>query len=77
MCSFNLMLRKIKSTLVLHLQAERAHALANETLENGIPLSTNVFNSLLSCVGFLKEGTALRIDALKALLMQMKDQVVH
>ncbi|CAG4941282.1 unnamed protein product [Colias eurytheme] len=55
-------------------QAERAHALAQEAIENGILLSTDVYNSLLSCVGFLKEGTALRIDAMKSLLAQMNEQ---
>ncbi|CAH2062952.1 unnamed protein product, partial [Iphiclides podalirius] len=55
-------------------QAERAHALANEALDNGIPLSTNAFNSLLTCVGFLKEGTVLRIEAMKSLLTQMNEQ---
>ncbi|CAK1551948.1 unnamed protein product [Leptosia nina] len=55
-------------------QAERAHALAQEAMEKGIPLSTSVYNALLSCVGFLKEGTTLRIEALKALLSQMNEQ---
>ncbi|XP_013174951.1 PREDICTED: protein PTCD3 homolog, mitochondrial [Papilio xuthus] len=55
-------------------QAERAHLLAQEAMEKGIPLSTSVFNSLISCVGFLKEGTTLRIEALKTLLAQMKEQ---
>ncbi|CAK1578571.1 unnamed protein product [Parnassius mnemosyne] len=55
-------------------QAERAHALAQEAIEQGIPLSTSVFNSLLSCIGFLKEGTTLRIEALKTLLSQMNEQ---
>ncbi|KAI5641169.1 pentacotripeptide-repeat region of PRORP domain-containing protein [Phthorimaea operculella] len=55
-------------------QAERAHALAEEAREKGIPLSTEVYNSLLGCVGFLKEGTALRIDAMKGLLQQMNEQ---
>ncbi|XP_061706379.1 small ribosomal subunit protein mS39-like isoform X2 [Cydia pomonella] len=55
-------------------QAERAHMLYQEALEKGIPLSTDVFNSLLSCIGFLKEGAALRMDALKDLLRQMAEQ---
>ncbi|CAF4854866.1 unnamed protein product [Pieris macdunnoughi] len=55
-------------------QAERAHAFAQEAIEKGVPLSTGVYNSLLSCVGFLKEGTALRIDALKGLLAEMNEQ---
>ncbi|XP_026327030.1 protein PTCD3 homolog, mitochondrial [Hyposmocoma kahamanoa] len=55
-------------------QAERAHALAQEALEKGITLSTNVYNALLGCVGFLREGTALRIDALKSLLNEMNEQ---
>ena len=56
-------------------QAERAHALAQEAKENGVPLSTSVYNALLSCVGFLKEGAALRIEALKGLLAEMNEQV--
>ncbi|XP_068627800.1 small ribosomal subunit protein mS39 [Battus philenor] len=55
-------------------QAERAYALTQEAIEKGIPLSTSVFNSLLSCIGFLKEGTTLRIAALKDLLNQMNEQ---
>lgn len=58
-----------------HFQAERAHALSQEAIEKGIPLSTEVFNSLLACVGFLREGTALRAEALKGLLTQMGEQV--
>ncbi|KAL0839744.1 hypothetical protein ABMA28_016385 [Loxostege sticticalis] len=57
-----------------HYQAERAHALSQEAIEKGIPLSTEVFNSLLACVGFLREGTALRAEALKGLLTQMGEQ---
>lgn len=48
--------------------------LAQEATENGIPLSTDVYNALLGCIGFLKEGTGLRIDALKATLAQMDEQ---
>lgn len=55
-------------------QAERAHAMANEAIEKGILLSTSVYNSLISCVGYLKESTALRIEALQALLKQMNEQ---
>ncbi|XP_053600276.1 small ribosomal subunit protein mS39 [Plodia interpunctella] len=55
-------------------QAERAHMLSQEAIEKGIPLSSSVYNSLLGCVGFLKEGTQLRIDALKSLLQQMNEQ---
>ncbi|XP_041972653.1 protein PTCD3 homolog, mitochondrial-like [Aricia agestis] len=55
-------------------QAERAHVLAKEAIEKGIPLSTSVYNSLLGCVGFLKEGTVLRIEALKSLLGEMNQQ---
>ncbi|XP_049865455.1 protein PTCD3 homolog, mitochondrial [Pectinophora gossypiella] len=57
-----------------YFQAERAHMLAEEAKEKGIPLSTGVYNSLLGCIGFLKEGTALRIDALKGLLLEMNEQ---
>ncbi|XP_028163775.1 protein PTCD3 homolog, mitochondrial [Ostrinia furnacalis] len=56
-----------------HYQAERAHILSQEAIEKGIPLSTSVFNTLLSSVGFLKEGTALRAEALKSLLTQMAE----
>ncbi|XP_075972245.1 small ribosomal subunit protein mS39 [Anticarsia gemmatalis] len=55
-------------------QAERAHSLTLEAIEKGIPLSTSVYNSLISCVGYLREGTALRIEALKTLLNQMNEQ---
>ncbi|CAB3235945.1 unnamed protein product [Arctia plantaginis] len=55
-------------------QAERAHALTKEAIEKGIQLSTSVYNSLIGCVGYLKEGTALRIEALKALLVEMREQ---
>ncbi|CAG9091060.1 unnamed protein product [Plutella xylostella] len=52
-------------------QAERAHMLAQEAIEKGLVLSTDVYNSLLSCVGFLKEGTTMRTEALKATLAEM------
>ncbi|CAH0628727.1 unnamed protein product [Chrysodeixis includens] len=55
-------------------QAERAHMLASEAIEKGFQLSTSVFNSLLGCVGFLREGTQLRIEALKSTLAQMNEQ---
>ncbi|KAJ0179470.1 hypothetical protein K1T71_005182 [Dendrolimus kikuchii] len=55
-------------------QAERAHMLAQEAIEQGIQLSTSVYNSLLACVGFLREGVVLRIEALKELLMKMNEQ---
>ncbi|XP_050672303.1 protein PTCD3 homolog, mitochondrial [Leptidea sinapis] len=55
-------------------QAERAHVLAHQAIENGLQLSTSVYNSLISCVGFLKEGTILRIEALKTLLVEMSQQ---
>ncbi|KAG6450726.1 protein PTCD3 homolog, mitochondrial [Manduca sexta] len=55
-------------------QAERAHELAQEALEKGIPLSTSVYNALIGCVGFLREGTTLRMEALKSLLTQMNEQ---
>ncbi|XP_072941693.1 small ribosomal subunit protein mS39 [Epargyreus clarus] len=57
-------------------QAERAHLLSQEAIEKGIPLSTSVYNALLGCIGFLKEGTLLRITALKALLGEMHEQGV-
>lgn len=60
---------------VLIFQAERAHAMSQEAIEKGIPLSTSVYNSLIACVGYLKEGTALRIEALQNLLTQMNEQV--
>ncbi|CAG9792120.1 unnamed protein product [Diatraea saccharalis] len=56
-----------------HYQAERAYMLCQEAIEHGIPLSTSVFNTLLGCIGFLKEGTALRIETLKQLLAQMEE----
>lgn len=49
--------------------------LAQEAVEKGIPLSTSVYNSLLACIGFLREGVVLRIEALKELLMKMNEQV--
>ncbi|XP_023938171.2 protein PTCD3 homolog, mitochondrial [Bicyclus anynana] len=55
-------------------QAERAHVLAQEAREQGIPLSTTVYNSLLGCVGFLKEGVTLRVEALKSILNEMNEQ---
>ncbi|KAH9641898.1 hypothetical protein HF086_011648 [Spodoptera exigua] len=55
-------------------QAERAHNMAQEAISKGIPLSTSVYNALIGCIGFLKEGTALRIEALKNILGQMNDQ---
>ncbi|XP_034825130.1 small ribosomal subunit protein mS39 [Maniola hyperantus] len=57
-----------------YFQAERAHALAQEAREQGIPLSTSVYNSLLGCVGFLTEGVSLRVEALKSLLNEMNEQ---
>nr|XP_049696838.1 protein PTCD3 homolog, mitochondrial [Helicoverpa armigera] len=57
-----------------YFQAERAHALTQEAIEKGIPLSTAVFNALLGCVGFLREGTTLRIEALRSILVQMNEQ---
>lgn len=63
------------TTCYILFQAERAHMLAQEALEKGIPLSTEVYNSLLGCIGFLKEGTALRTEALRALLVEMDEQV--
>lgn len=60
--------------LAKYYQAERAHLLAQEAIEKGIPLSTNVYNSLLGCIGFLREGVVLRIEALKDLLMKMNEQ---
>ncbi|KAJ8727118.1 hypothetical protein PYW08_015515 [Mythimna loreyi] len=55
-------------------QAERAHMLTTEAKEKGIPLSTGVYNSLIGCVGFLREGTALRIETLRSLLAEMHEQ---
>ncbi|XP_028038026.1 protein PTCD3 homolog, mitochondrial [Bombyx mandarina] len=55
-------------------QAERAYELSQEAIEKGIPLSTGVYNALLGCIGFLREGATLRIEALKSTLMQMKEQ---
>ncbi|XP_032512042.2 small ribosomal subunit protein mS39 [Danaus plexippus] len=55
-------------------QAERAYALSREALENNIPLSTDVYNSLLVCIGFLKEGVTLRVEALLELLNEMNQQ---
>ncbi|KAM3968051.1 small ribosomal subunit protein mS39 [Aphomia sociella] len=55
-------------------QAERAYMLIQEAKENGIQLSTCVYNSLLGCIGFLKEGTALRTETLKSLLTEMQEQ---
>lgn len=49
--------------------------MCQEAREKGIPLSTSVYNALIGCVGFLREGTALRIDALKSLLVEMEEQV--
>ncbi|XP_046978802.1 protein PTCD3 homolog, mitochondrial [Vanessa cardui] len=57
-----------------YFQAERAYALTEEAKEKGIPLSTSVYNSLLGCIGFLKEGVSLRIEALKGLLVEMNEQ---
>ncbi|CAH0397568.1 unnamed protein product [Chilo suppressalis] len=57
-----------------HYQAKRAHMLCQEAIEQGIPLSTSTFNGLLGCIGFLKEGTSLRVEALKQLLAQMEEQ---
>ncbi|XP_047545960.1 protein PTCD3 homolog, mitochondrial [Vanessa atalanta] len=57
-----------------YFQAERAYALTQEAKEKGIPLSTSVYNSLLGCIGFLKEGVSLRIEALKGLLVEMDEQ---
>ncbi|CAH0721551.1 unnamed protein product, partial [Brenthis ino] len=57
-----------------YFQAERAHVLAQEAKENGVPLSTSVYNALIGCVGFLKEGASLRIEALKGLLVEMNEQ---
>ncbi|CAH2237241.1 jg11211 [Pararge aegeria aegeria] len=57
-----------------YFQAERAHVFAQEAREKGIQLSTTVYNSLLGCVGFLKEGVNLRIEALKGLLHEMNEQ---
>ncbi|KAJ8725153.1 hypothetical protein PYW07_016111 [Mythimna separata] len=55
-------------------QAERAHMLTMEVKEKGIPLSTGVYNSLIGCVGFLREGTTLRVEALRSLLAEMHEQ---
>lgn len=55
-------------------QAERAHNMAQEAISKGISLSTSVYNALISCIGFLKEGTALRIEGLKTILGQMNAQ---
>ncbi|XP_026765066.2 protein PTCD3 homolog, mitochondrial [Galleria mellonella] len=55
-------------------QAERAYVLTQEAKDNGIKLSTSVYNSLLGCIGFLKEGTALRTETLKSLLVEMEEQ---
>ena len=49
--------------------------LTQEAIEKGIPLSTNVYNSLIACVGYLREGTALRVEALRSLLGEMHQQV--
>lgn len=61
--------------MFLFFQAERAHALTKEAIENGVPLSTSVYNALIKCVGYLREGTALRIEALKTLLVEITEQV--
>ncbi|XP_013185888.2 small ribosomal subunit protein mS39 [Amyelois transitella] len=55
-------------------QAERAHMLCQEAIEKGFQLSTSVYNALLGCVGFLKEGTQLRAEALRSLLQEMNQQ---
>lgn len=59
----------------LILQAERAHQLAQEAIENGIQLPTSVYNSLIMCIGFLCEGTALRLEKFDSMLVEMVDRV--
>lgn len=68
-------LKAIFTSIFNTFQAERAHMLASEAIEKGLQLSTSVYNSLLACVGFLREGTQMRIEALKSTLAQMNEQV--
>lgn len=57
-------------------QAERAHQLEQEASEKGITLSTSTYNMILASIGFLYEGTALRVEQLESKLRHMVDQGV-
>uniref|UniRef100_A0A182J6R7 Small ribosomal subunit protein mS39 n=1 Tax=Anopheles atroparvus TaxID=41427 RepID=A0A182J6R7_ANOAO len=57
-----------------YFQVEKAWALYQETVEKGIELDTNTFNSLLHIASFLKESYDKRWDLVCEVLTAMKQQ---
>lgn len=57
-----------------YFQVEKAWALYQETVEKGILLDTNTFNSLLQIASFLKESYEMRWDLVCEVLTTMKTQ---
>lgn len=57
-----------------YFQVEKAWALYQETIEKGILLDTNTFNSLLQIASFLKESYEMRWDLVCEVLTTMKNQ---
>lgn len=56
-------------------QVDTAYELYKECQNNGIPLSTNVYNGMLSAVGFLKENSEMQWQMICEILQDMKSQV--
>lgn len=57
-----------------YFQVEKAWALYQETVEKGILLDTNTFNSLIQIASFLKESYEMRWDLVCEVLTMMKNQ---
>ncbi|XP_062552452.1 small ribosomal subunit protein mS39 [Armigeres subalbatus] len=57
-----------------YFQVEKAWALYQETVDKGIQLDTNTFNSLLQIASFLKESYEMRWDLVCEVLTAMKNQ---
>lgn len=56
-------------------QADTAYDLYKECQEKGILLNRNVYNGLLSVVGFLKENGEMQFQLIAEILQDMKSQV--
>ncbi|XP_077286530.1 small ribosomal subunit protein mS39 [Arctopsyche grandis] len=57
-----------------HYNGESAYNLYLECCDNKIPLNVNVYNGLLSVIGFLKEDSEMQWQLIKDLLNDMKSQ---